>query len=71
MTTVLSLCTADHVLRDARLSDLETELEQLAMDARCKMEFSVHTTQRKLFLSAERANYRFFCFAKITFQLSL
>ena len=31
MTTVLSLCTADHVLRDARLSDLETELEQLAM----------------------------------------
>ena len=24
----------DHVLRDARLSDLETELEQLAMDAR-------------------------------------
>jgi hypothetical protein len=34
MTTVLLLCTADHVLRDARLSDLETELEQLAMDAR-------------------------------------
>ena len=34
--TVLSLCTADHVLRDARLSDLETELEQLAMDARRK-----------------------------------
>ena len=29
MTTVLSFCTADHVLRDARLSDLETELEQL------------------------------------------
>jgi hypothetical protein len=28
------------------------------------------TTQRKLFLSAERANYRFFLFAKITFQLS-
>jgi hypothetical protein len=26
----------DHVLRDARLSDLETELEQLAMDARRK-----------------------------------
>ena len=25
-----------HVLRDARLSDLETELEQLAMDARRK-----------------------------------
>src|SRR5213592_2972009 len=25
----------DHVLRDARLSDLEAELEQLAMDARC------------------------------------
>src|SRR5258708_18452641 len=24
----------DHVLRDARLSDLETELEQLTMDAR-------------------------------------
>ena len=24
----------DHILRDARLSDLETELEQLAMDAR-------------------------------------
>jgi hypothetical protein len=36
MTTVLSLCTADHVLRDARLSDLETELKQLAMDARRK-----------------------------------
>jgi hypothetical protein len=29
------------------------------------------TTQRKLFLSAERANYRFFFFAKITFQFSL
>jgi hypothetical protein len=29
------------------------------------------TTKRKLFLSAERANYRFFFFAKITFQLSL
>jgi len=26
----------DHVLRNARLSDLETELEQLAMDARRK-----------------------------------
>src|SRR6266550_5068252 len=36
-----------------------------------RMEFSVHTTQRKRFLSAERANYRFFCFAKIKFQLSL
>jgi hypothetical protein len=36
-----------------------------------RMEFSVHTTQRKLFLSAERANYRFFFFAKITFQFSL
>src|SRR5438034_4179153 len=33
--------------------------------------FSVHTIQQKLFFSAERANYRFFCFAKITFQLSL
>ena len=31
----------------------------------------VHTIQQKLFFSAERANYRFFCFAKITFQLSL
>src|SRR5258708_2429964 len=29
------------------------------------------TTKRKLFLSAERANYRFFFFAKITFQFSL
>jgi hypothetical protein len=36
-----------------------------------RMEFSVHTTQRKLFLPAERANYRFLFFAKITFQLSL
>ncbi len=29
------------------------------------------TTQRKLFLLAGVANYRFFFFAKITFQLSL
>jgi hypothetical protein len=58
-------------LRDARLSDLETELEQHAMDARRKDGvLGTHNTA-KLFLSAERANYRFFCFAKITFQLSL
>jgi hypothetical protein len=29
-----------------------------------------HNTAEAIF-SAERANYRFFCFAKITFQLSL
>jgi hypothetical protein len=28
-------------------------------------------TQWKMFLSTERTNYRFFFFAKITFQLSL
>ena len=72
----LGAATKSHRLRQAIAGPEATALRTAATWSGISHEpypFAVHaaTTQRKLFLSAERANYRFFFFAKITFQLSL
>jgi hypothetical protein len=65
-----SLASQGGITRAVRAGDLTRKFAKIEHLSAFHKVLGTHNTAEAIF-SAERANYRFFCFAKITFQLSL